>query len=60
MLGTSFHNEAPEEIPRSMCSLGMTLAQGWVTPSSYAARSLHDHYLTKLRRRSLARLARWG
>ena len=40
-LSTSFHDEAPEEIPHSLGSLGMTLTKGYGNPSSCAARGLH-------------------
>jgi len=41
MLLTSCPDDAPEEIPHSPGSFGMTYAHIYVTPSSYAARSLH-------------------
>ncbi len=41
MLPTLVHDDAPEEIPRSHYSLGMTLTPGGVTPSNWVARSLH-------------------
>ena len=40
-LFTSFPNDAPEEIPHSQSSFGMTFGTGSVTPSNYVARSLH-------------------